>query len=108
MWIWGWGSIMFNVDPDFLISLCDRDTSNPPSQVTNPIGTILLGHLNTDGSGGENLNTSGLILALTRSIFTYHTIRDVTISPFRLSSGSILLVVHWVGHNHRPGSRTEQ
>ena len=66
--------------PIFLSLFCDRDTSNPPAQVTNPIGTILLGHVNADGSGGENLNISGLILARTRSIFTYHTIRDVTIS----------------------------
>ncbi|KAN0118575.1 hypothetical protein V8E52_004998 [Russula decolorans] len=32
------------------------DTSNPPSQVTNPVGTLLLGYLNPDGSGGENLD----------------------------------------------------
>jgi len=32
------------------------DTSNPPSQVSNPIGTLLLGHLEPDGAGGENLD----------------------------------------------------
>ncbi|KAH9955131.1 hypothetical protein BC827DRAFT_1142030 [Russula dissimulans] len=32
------------------------DTSNPPAQITNPQGTLVLGHLNSDGSGGENLD----------------------------------------------------
>jgi len=32
------------------------DTSNPPSQVSNPVGSLLLGYLNPDGSGGENLD----------------------------------------------------
>ena len=41
--------------------VCDRDTSNRPSQVTNPVGTLVLGYLNADGSGGENLDVGQLI-----------------------------------------------
>jgi hypothetical protein len=32
------------------------DTSNAPANVTNPIGTLLLGFINPDNSGGENLD----------------------------------------------------
>jgi len=32
------------------------DTSNAPAEITNPTGTLFLGHLNGDGSGGENLD----------------------------------------------------
>ncbi|KAH9977576.1 hypothetical protein BJV74DRAFT_860283 [Russula compacta] len=32
------------------------DISSRPAEVTNPIGTLLLGHINADGSGGENLD----------------------------------------------------
>ncbi len=39
-----------------LICSCDRDTSTRPPEVSNPIGTLLLGYLNADGSGGENLD----------------------------------------------------
>lgn len=47
--------------PFFLICLYDRDTSNRPENVTNPIGTLLLGYINPDGSGGENLDVGQLI-----------------------------------------------
>ena len=43
------------------IRFVNRDTSNRPSQVTNPVGTLLLGYLNPDGSGGENLDVGQLI-----------------------------------------------
>jgi len=32
------------------------DKSSPPAEVTNPIGSLLLGFMNPDGSGGENLD----------------------------------------------------
>lgn len=44
-----------NVDPG-LICLLDRELSTRPQDVSNPIGTLLLGYLNPDGSGGENLD----------------------------------------------------
>ncbi|KAI0278295.1 hypothetical protein BGY98DRAFT_933881 [Russula aff. rugulosa BPL654] len=34
------------------------DTSNRPENVTNPVGTLLLGYINSDGSGGENLDVA--------------------------------------------------
>jgi hypothetical protein len=33
-----------------------RDTSDPPQEVTNPKGTILLGFYLANGTGGENLD----------------------------------------------------
>jgi len=36
------------------------DTSNRPKEITNPKGELLLGHVNSDGSGGENLAPKSL------------------------------------------------
>lgn len=42
---------------DLTISLfIRRDTSDPPEEVTNPIGRILLGYFLPNGTGGENLD----------------------------------------------------
>lgn len=38
----------------------NRNTANPPAEVTDPTGTLLLGFINSDGSGGENLDTGQL------------------------------------------------
>jgi hypothetical protein len=87
----------FNVDPRS--RLCDRDTSNRPSQVTNPKGTLLLGHLNDDGSGGENLDVGQLIFfSNTGSIFAYHTTRHLYLDHpladgFQLDAGSVPVTV---------------
>ncbi len=70
-----------DVNLDLLICLCDRDTSNQPSQVTNPTGTLLLGFSNADGSGGENLDISQF-LTRTRVLFSF-LIRRVTGTLFR-------------------------
>jgi hypothetical protein len=53
-----------------LICLCvwNRDTSTRPPQVTNPIGTLLLGHIEPDGSGGLNLDVGQLIELNTRPV----------------------------------------
>jgi hypothetical protein len=39
----------------------NRDTSKRPAKVTNPIGTLLLGHIEHDHKGGENLDSGQLI-----------------------------------------------
>ena len=38
-----------------------RDTSTRPGQVSNPIGRVLLGFIQPNGSGGENLDVGQLI-----------------------------------------------
>jgi hypothetical protein len=43
------------------VFMWNRDTSKRPAKVTNPIGTLLLGHIEPDGKGGENLDTGELI-----------------------------------------------
>ncbi|KAF8488659.1 hypothetical protein F5888DRAFT_1622238 [Russula emetica] len=58
------------------------DTSNPPSQVTNPIGTLLLGYLNADGSGGENLDVDNPLA-----------------QNFQLAAGSVTITVPKVEPN---------
>jgi hypothetical protein len=37
-----------------------RDASHPPAEITDPTGTLYLGHLNSNGSGGENLDVGQL------------------------------------------------
>ena len=56
--VWGGSSLLTASPSDLFVG--DRDTANPPSQVTNSQGTLLLGFLNSDGSGGENLMTGQL------------------------------------------------
>lgn len=58
---YGAGALIASMLTPIFSFVCDRDTSNPPSQVTNPVGTLLLGYLNPDGSGGENLDVGQLI-----------------------------------------------
>jgi hypothetical protein len=38
----------------------NRNPANPPAEITDSNGTLVLGFLNSDGSGGENLDTSQL------------------------------------------------
>jgi hypothetical protein len=82
--------------------VCDRDTSDRPSQVTNPVGTLLLGYLNSDGSGGENLDVGQLILVGTRVLFSLIIPCDTSLSlyldnplaqNFQLDAGSVTVTV---------------
>lgn len=58
------------------------DTSKPPAQITDPTGTLFLGHLNSDGSGGENLDVD-------------HPLAD----GFRLDKGKVSFQVPHVKSN---------
>ena len=55
----GGGSSLLTSCPSDLF-MWDRNTANPPAEVTNPTGTLLLGFINSNRSGGENLNTGQL------------------------------------------------
>ena len=55
----GGGAWGFIVELDFscvCVFVWNRDPSNPPPLAANNTGMVLLGHLNEDGSGGENLD----------------------------------------------------
>jgi hypothetical protein len=79
----------------------NRDTSKRPPQVSNPIGTLLLGYLESDGSGGENLDVGQLPDRVL--LFVSHTRRG---SLFRSSPGESLQVGGWEGHIYGPEGQT--
>ena len=51
------------------LALTCRDTSNPPQEVTNPDGVLLLGYILPNGTGGENLDVGQLSLAPLAHVF---------------------------------------
>jgi hypothetical protein len=82
-----------------------RDTSNPPAQITNPQGTLVLGHLNSDGSGGENLDLgqlAGLDMLRIHSIDPYASIAldNPLAQGFDLHDGSVTFDVPDVEPNN--------
>lgn len=46
---------------NLLLFVRNRDTSTRPGQVSNPVGSVVLGFIQPDGSGGENLDIGQLI-----------------------------------------------
>ena len=58
----------------------NRDTSTRPGQVSNPVGSVVLGFIQPDGSGGENLDIGQLIEL--KYMF-----------EFRLSQGHVTLLI---------------
>jgi len=59
------------------------NTSKPPAQITSPTGTFFLGHSNSDGSGGDNLDVG-------------HPL----VRGFRLDQGKVSFEVPYVAPNN--------
>ena len=79
------------------LALTCRDTSNPPQNVTNPDGVLLLGCIYPNGTGGENLDVGQLSLAPLNHVFLSIYVMLVSDHPlaqgFYLSDGETYVVV---------------
>jgi hypothetical protein len=107
VWTWGAHKASWWREPDHLACIC-RDASDPPQQISNPKGTILLGFLLANGTGGENLDVGQSLPAgayIFRRLMIY--VMLVFVSEHPLAQGFDLIdgeVSFGVPSNIEPGT----
>ncbi|KAJ3980532.1 hypothetical protein F5890DRAFT_1540960 [Lentinula detonsa] len=73
------------------------DTSGAPAQITNPNGTIFLGHFDSTGSGSENLDLEHPLAS-----YVNLTLGKATIQVPDVPTGRYIIVLMGDSGNHSP------
>jgi hypothetical protein len=85
---------------NLLLFTRNRDTSTRPGQVSNPVGSVVLGFIQPDGSGGENLDIGQLIEL--KYMFKISLITTTRHSAYRQSPGTRFPARRRAGDVHSP------